>query len=338
MFNTSDELFDALKHVTIGGNVCVYTKERCEEMLPLIQDIHRLKEEKNAVILAHSYVNPELLVAVADYKGDSYELSKRAQETDAQTIVFSAVKFMAETAKIVNPNKQVLIPSKVNGCSLADSITGQDVRNLKAAHPDFTFICYINTTADVKAECDICVTSSNVYDIVENCPNDKIYFLPDQLMGKNIVNEMAARGVKKTILYTDGRCYVHEEYNPEMIDFVRLKHPDAKIVCHPECDEVILERSDYVGSTSQMVSYVANSDANSFFLLTECGLSSRLQMEHPDKTFLGTCTMCRYMKSNTLEQIKRVLESPEAEDEVQLNDEVRVRAQRCIDAMFAYTK
>jgi len=333
---TADSLFEKLKDVKLGGTTCLYPIEKCEELAPKINRVNELKKEKNAVILAHSYVSPEIIRGVSDFVGDSYELSKLAKQASADTIVFTAVKFMAETAKLLNPDKEVLIPSKINGCSLADSITGAQVKELREKHPDYTFVCYINTTADVKAECDACVTSSNVYHIIETIENDKIFFLPDALMGKNIINYLAEKGIKKDIKLWDGTCYVHEEYDPEMIDYIRSQHDGVKVLTHPECDETVLKNSDFVGSTSQMVNYVKETEAPSFFMLTECGLTARMQAEDPEKQFVGSCTMCRYMKSNTLDDIERVLTQPDADDIVTLDDDTRERAVKCIEAMFHY--
>ncbi|MBF0431086.1 MAG: quinolinate synthase NadA [Fibrobacteria bacterium] len=335
---TAESLYKKLGNIKIGGNVCKYTMEKCKEYAPLINEINELKKEKNAVILAHSYVSPEVIHGVSDYSGDSYELSKNAQGTDAETIVFSAVRFMAETAKILNPEKQVLIPSSPNGCTLADAISGEEVKRLKAENPDFTFICYINTTAEVKAECDVCVTSSNVYKIAENVPNDKIFFVPDKLMGLNLIEDLKARGINKTIKIHHGTCYAHEKYDEDMIQYIRQQYPDAEVLSHPECNAGVLKHSDYVGSTSQMINYVKASTANAFFLLTECGLSARLQLELPDKKFVGTCTLCKYMKANTLEDILRVLKAPEQKDIVELDEEIRKRALHCISEMFRYTE
>lgn len=333
---TAELLFEKLKHVRVGAESCIFTQERCEKLTPLINEIHALKAKKNAVILAHSYVSPEIVYGVADYTGDSFELSKRARESSADTIVFSAVKFMADTAKLLSPDKTVLVPSKFNGCTLADSITGAQVRALRAQYPDHAFVCYINTTAEVKAECDICVTSSNVYDIITKYPSDKIYFLPDRLMGQNIKNELQFRGVNKEILFSDGRCYVHEAYDPEMIEYLRFEHPGVRVLSHPECSSGVVEFSDFVGSTSQMMQYVKNQEAPSFFMLTECGLTHRLQVEVPEKKFIGSCTMCKYMKSNTLSDILRVLKQPDAQDIIEIPTDVADRARRCIDQMFRY--
>ena len=335
---TSEQLHEKLKHVTIGGTSCRYPKEKCDELTPLINKINELKKEKNAVILVHSYVSPEIVYGVADFTGDSYALSKNAMDADADIIVFVAVKFMGDTAKILNPDKEVLIPSELNGCSLADSITGEDVRKLKADHPDYTFMCYINTTADVKAECDVCVTSGNVYDIVEKYPSDKIFFLPDKLMGLNIIEEMKERGVEKDIKLWHGTCYVHEEYDPEMIEYLRLTNKNMRVLAHPECSPGVLNHSDFVGSTSQLLDYMQTADAESYLMLTECGLSSRLQVEMPQVKFVGSCSMCKYMKSNTLQDVLRVLENPVEKDYIRIDEDVRKKALHCIEQMFEFAE
>ena len=196
---TGLDLYDQLKHIKISSSTCRFTLEKCHQMAPIVNEINELKKALNAVILAHSYVNPEIIHTVADYVGDSYELSKKASQCSSEIILFSAVKFMAETAKILNPEKEVRIPNKLNGCSLADAIDAETLINIKKQYPDYTFVCYINTTAAIKAHCDCCVTSSNVYNIIEKLPNDKIYFLPDKLMGQNIIEELKRRGSKKQL-------------------------------------------------------------------------------------------------------------------------------------------
>ncbi|MBM4151932.1 MAG: quinolinate synthase NadA [Kiritimatiellaceae bacterium] len=335
---TAETLYEKLKNVAAGTSG-PYSLERCQQMAPLIDEINRLKKEKNAVILAHSYVHPEIIYGVADFTGDSYKLSKDAVSTNADLIIFVAVKFMAETAKVLNPGKEVLIPSRLNGCSLADAITGADVRRLKAAHPDFTFVCYINTSADVKAECDVCVTSSNVYDIVERIPSNKIYFVPDKLMGENVQDEMARRGVKKEILLYEGNCYVHAEYDADRIVRLRKQHPALQVLSHPECSREIVKNSDVVASTAGMMNYMRNdTKGDAYLLLTECGLAGRAQAEMPGKKFFGPCLECRYMKSNSLEDVLRVLVKPEAEDRIEISDDVRAGALRCIQSMFDYVE
>ena len=335
---TAQQLYETLKDIKVAGNICNFTVKKCEELVPMINEINALKEEKDAVILVHSYVSPEIIYGVGDYVGDSYALSKNALETTAKTIVFAAVRFMGDTAKILNPEKDVLIPGLLDGCTLADSINGQNVRELRAKYPDYTFVCYINTTAEVKAECDVCVTSANINTIVKNIPNEKIYFLPDKLMGQNLIAEMKKMGIKKDIQYYNGTCYVHEEYDPEMLMKIRTEYPEAKIVSHPECREEVCRESDFVGSTSQMLQYMEKTDSKQFLMLTECGLSARLQKEFPDKKLVGSCNLCRYMKSNRLEDILRVLKNPTERDYVRIDKATADRARVCINKMFEYNK
>lgn len=335
---TAEKLYEKLKDVQ-SGTSGPYSMARCEQMAPLVDEINRLKKEKNAVILAHSYVHPEIIYGVADFSGDSYQLSKDAKNSDADLIIFVAVRFMAETAKALSPQKEVRIPSRLNGCSLADSITGADVRRLKKENPGFTFVCYINTSAEVKAECDVCVTSSNVYNIVERIQSDKIFFLPDKLMGENVQDEMKKRGVQKEIRLYEGNCYVHAEYDAERVGRLRKQYPEIRILSHPECSRDIIDQSDFVASTSGLMDYMRKDDKGSaYLLLTECGLAGRAQVEMPGKTFIGPCLECKYMKSNSLEEIRRVLVNPEPEDIVEVSPEVREGSLRCIDAMFKYAE
>ncbi|MFL2948421.1 MAG: quinolinate synthase NadA [Nitrospinales bacterium] len=333
---TAEKLYEKLKAIHVGNPICQFTKENCELLLPAIERIEKLKHEKNAIILAHNYVAPQIFYSVADYTGDSYGLSKKAKESDADVIVFAAVRFMAETAKILNPKKIVLDPNPNGGCSLADGITNTDVINLRQQFPDHTFVCYINTTASVKAECDVCVTSSNVYKIIEKIPNDKIYFLPDKLMGENVIQNLKKKGVKKNIELWEGTCYVHEEYQPENIDQVRKNFNGIEVLVHPECSSAVVNKADYIGSTSQMLNHVRKSDRDSFFLLTECGLTGVLQSEFPQKTFAGGCTMCKYMKSNSLEDILNVLENPSPKNIIKIDLDTQKRALQCVNRMFEY--
>ena len=334
---SAESLYNKLKNIKTGCPGCDYSISKCEEFVPLINKINALKKEKNAVILVHSYVSPEIIYGVADYVGDSYGLSKDAKNSDADLIVFVAVKFMGETAKILNPEKEVLIPNELNGCSLADSITAKDVVSLKKQYPDYAFICYINTTAEIKAECDVCVTSSNVYNIIEKYPSNKIFFLPDRLMGLNIIEEMERRGVKKDIKLWTGTCYVHEEFKPETIYSLKFQYKDLKVLAHPECSPDVLHMSDFVGSTSQLLSYMKTaSDTDNFLVLTECGIASRIQIEMPEKKIVGLCNMCKYMKSNTLEDVLRVLKNPSEKDKIKISEDVQRKALSCVEAMFEY--
>ncbi len=338
MTSTAQELYAKLKNIRVGNPFCEFTLERCERLLPSIRRIEELKKEKNAIILAHNYVAPEILYGVADHIGDSYGLSKKARESEADVIVFSAVRFMAETAKILNPGKTVIDPNPNGGCSLADGIQEADVKRLRKEYPGYAFVCYINTTAHVKAQCDVCVTSSNVYDIIEKIDNENIYFLPDKLMGQNVIQYLKEKGVKKNIAVYEGTCYVHEEYEPDSIDFARKNFEGVEVLVHPECQPGVVEKADYIGSTSGMLDHVRKSSGKSFILLTECGLTGILQSEFPDKKFVGTCTMCEYMKSNSLDNIVRALEDPRPQNIIEIPRDVLQKARRTIDRMFEYVE
>jgi len=330
------ELFDKLKHINVGSSTGGFVREMVEDRMPTIERIESLKREKNALVLAHNYVSPYIYYGVADYTGDSYGLSRMAQQSGADVIVFCAVRFMAETAKIVNPEKTVLDPNPNGGCSLADGITAGDVHRLRAEFPRHTFVCYINTTAEVKALCDVCVTSSNVYRIIERIENPDIFFLPDKLMGQNVIDHLRAKGMRKNVELYEGTCYVHEEYRPESVDNVRSNYPGVEVLVHPECAPAVAGKADYVGSTTGMLDHVRQSRAESFFLLTECGLTGILQSEFPTRKFVGTCTLCQYMKSNSLEDIVQVLENPRPEQIIELSPGVLEGARRCVDRMFHY--
>jgi len=310
--------------------------EACREIAPLTLEINRLKKEKNAVILAHSYVEPEIVYGVGDFKGDSYFLADRARQAQADVIVFAGVVFMAETAKILSPDALVVVPDRGSGCSLADSITGADVRKMKAMYPDAAVVCYINSTAEVKAESDVCVTSGNVYNIVSRLPQKRIVFVPDRLMADNIRKELKRRGIEKDIISSDGTCIVHEEFTTEQIAEARRMFPGLKIVAHPECTQEVAERVDFLGSTGEMMNYVKNTEAPYFLMLTECGLVDRLAVEDPEKRFIGGCRLCPYMKLNTLEKIRDALKHPRPEQIITLDEDLSRRATRCIERMFEY--
>lgn len=335
---TAEQLYEKLKPIKVGSPLCEFTLEHCRRIHPVIRRIEELKKERNAIILAHNYVAPEILYGVADHIGDSYGLAKTARDSTAEVIVFPAVRFMAETAKILNPDKTVIDPNPDGGCSLADGITPADVRRLRQEYPNHTFVCYINTTAEVKALCDVCVTSSNVYRIIEAIDNDDIYFLPDKLMAQNVIQHLQTRGVDKNIAWYDGTCYVHEEYGPAAIDFVRTNNPEVDVLVHPECQPEVVRKADYVGSTTSMLDHVRTSSCDTFFLLTECGLTGILQSEFPDKRFVGSCTMCKYMKANSLQNLLQALENPRPDQVIELSPEVRQNALRCVERMFEYAE
>jgi len=308
--------------------------ETCRRIAPLTLEITRLKKEKNAVVLTHSYVEPEIIYGVGDFKGDSYYLADQARRSNADVIVFAGVVFMAETAKILSPQALVVVPDRNSGCSLADSITAEDVRRLKTVYPDAAVVCYINSTAEVKAESDVCVTSGNVYDIVAGLPETRIVFVPDRLMADNIRKELAARGVDKEIISSDGTCVVHEEFTPAQIAEARKAFPGLKVVAHPECTPEVAALADFLGSTGAMMQYVKSTAAPYYLMLTECGLVGRLAVEEPDKHFIGGCRLCPYMKMNSLQKIRDALADPEPGQVITLDEDLRLRASRCIERMF----
>jgi quinolinate synthase len=330
----TERLFKALLAVDCDPGQRPWTLERCREIAPLTLEINRIKREKDAIILAHSYVEAEITYGVADFRGDSYFLSLKAREAKAKMIVFAGVVFMAETAKVLCPSATVVVPDRASGCSLADSITGEQLRSLKALYPDATVVCYINSTADVKAESDVCVTSGNVYDIVAGLPARRILFVPDRLMAENLRAELTRRGVEKEVISSDGTCMVHDQFDVAQIAAARAQFPGLKVVSHPECLAAVAAASDFVGSTGAMMKYVKATPAPYFLLLTECGMVGRLQAESPEKSFIGGCRLCPYMKLNSLEKVRDALLAPRPDQIVDLEEGLRLRAARCIDRMF----
>ncbi len=307
-------------------------------MAPYTLEINCLKKEKNAVILAHSYTTPDLVYGVADFRGDSFQLAQQARQTTADTIVFAGVWFMAETAKILNPAKQVVIPAGRAGCTLADSMTAADVQNLRAQHPGVPALCYINSSAEVKAQCDACVTSGNVFDIAQKMPGNQLIFVPDLLMAKNIEIELKRRGTPKEIISSGGSCCVHDKYRPEHVEKLRAEHPGIVVLAHPECAPEVCERCDFVGSTKGMADFVARSTSTRFGLLTEQGLVNRLEAEHPGKTFFWPFGTCSYMKRNNLLNTLQALVNPRTEQVVQVDEAVAQSAKKSIEKMFELSK
>ncbi len=330
----AERLLGALMHVDCDSRGRTWNLDTCREIAPLTLEINRLKKEKEAVILAHSYVEPEIIYGVGDFKGDSYYLSMQARDSRAKVIVFAGVVFMAETAKILSPEATVVVPDRGSGCSLADSITGEDVRRLRGLYPDATVVCYINSTAEVKAESDVCVTSGNVYDIVASLAARRIVFVPDRLMAENLKGELKRRGVAKEVISSNGTCLVHEEFTLEQVGAARAQFPGLRIVAHPECAPEVADAADFVGSTGAMMRYVKGTDAPYFLMLTECGLVGRLEVEAPEKRFIGGCRLCPYMKLNSLEKVRDALAAPREDQIITLDDGLRRRAARCIERMF----
>lgn len=315
-----------------------WTLADCLAAAPYTLAINRFKKEQNAVVLAHSYTTPDLVYGVADFRGDSYELALKARDSQADVIVFAGVWFMAETAKIINPAKKVLIPAGRAGCTLADSMTGETVKKLRAEHPGVPALCYINSTAEVKAQCDSCVTSGNVFDIAQKLPGDELIFVPDMLMAQNLEAELKRRGTPKKIIASGGSCCVHDKYRPEQVEKLRADYPGIKVVAHPECPIEVCEACDYVGSTKGMASYVAQTDTKTFGMLTEFGLVNRLEAEHPDKTFIWPFGVCSYMKKNNLINTLEALVDPRPDQTVEVDPLVAAAAKKSIEKMFELTK
>ena len=294
---------------------------------PLIEKINKLKKEKNAVILAHSYMTPEIYHCVADIVGDSLKLAKESQKAKADTIIMCGVHFMAETAKILNPNKKVLIPDMSAGCSLAEAITGEDVRLLKQKYPGVPVVSYVNTSADVKAETDICCTSSNAVEIVESLGVDKVIFLPDEYLGKNV-----AAQTKVKIITFHGTCIVHERFTPEEIKEYRKNYPGIVVLAHPECPPEVVAEADYTGSTSKMSNYVRDKQPKKVLMVTECSMSDNVAIENPNVEMIKPCNLCPYMKKITLQGIYNSLTN--GTDEVKLTDAVMDKARLSIKRMI----
>jgi quinolinate synthase len=340
---TTEEMYQNLKEKLADIVPDVELRYKAE----LAVQINVLKKQKDAVILGHNYMDPVLFHAVTDIKGDSLELSRKAAETDKSVILFCGVKFMAETAKILNPTKTVLIPS-LAGCSLAASITADDVRALKQRYPGVPVVTYINTYADVKAETDICCTSGNAVAVVESLHADTIIFLPDEYLASNVAKETGKHIIFPSLSTVQpaheslldvqmvgwrGRCEVHEKYTVQDIANVRAQYPDVLIMAHPECSPEVVAASDFSGSTSAMIKYIKQTNAPRYLLLTECSMGDNVAAENPDKNMLRMCSVrCPHMNQitmeNTLESLQQnryVIEVPE---------DIRVRAYQAVERML----
>ena len=270
---------------------------------PLIEKINRLKKEKNAVILAHNYQTPEIYHGVSDIAADSLALAVEAAKTSADIIVLCGVHFMAETAKLMSPEKKVLIPDMGAGCSLAASLTGEDVRLLKKKYPGVPVVSYVNTSADVKAETDICCTSANAVKVVESLKTERVIFLPDQHLANYV-----AKQTKVKIISWKGSCIVHEQFSPKEIRDIRDANPGIKVIGHPECPSDVLDACDFAGSTGGMIDYVKRNQPKKVMLVTECSMSDNVQADNPNVEFIKPCNLCPYMKKITLQKILNCLE------------------------------
>jgi len=293
---------------------------------PYVDAILKLKEEKGAIILAHNYMTPEIFNCVADFTGDSLQLAKEAAKTDAQIIVQAGVHFMAETSKILSPNKTVLIPDTRAGCSLAASITAEDVRLMRQKYPGVPVVTYVNTSAEVKAESDICCTSSNAVQVVESLGVDRVIMAPDEYLAKNV-----ATMTDVEIIAWKGRCEVHEQFQVEDLDELREANPGIVILAHPECPPDVMAEADFAGSTSDMINYVDEFKPNQVVLVTECSMSDNVAVEHPDVEFIRPCNMCPHMKRISLQNILHSLQT--MTHEVEVDADVAARAREAVQRM-----
>lgn len=315
----------------------------------LVYEINKLKEQKNAVILGHNYMEPALFHTIPDFKGDSLFLSRKAAETDKDIIVFCGVRFMAETAKILNPHRTVLLPSEKAGCSLAASITAQDVRELKARFPGVPVVTYVNTYADVKAESDICCTSSNAAAVVESLGVDAVIFIPDEYLARNVARDTGKHIIFPTmdplggsgsteldyqLIGWHGRCEVHEKFTVRDIQDVRQQFPDVVILAHPECSPQVVEASDFSGSTNAMINYVQEIKAPHYLMLTECAMGDNVAAANPEVDMLRLCMVrCPHMNQITLED---TLEALQVEQYlIEVPEDIRTRAFRSVERMIA---
>ena len=293
---------------------------------PLIEKINKLKKDKNAVILAHNYQTPEIYYGVADISADSLALALEAEKTSANIIVLCGVHFMAETAKLMNPQKKVLLPDMNAGCSLASSITGEDVRMLKEKYPSVPVVSYVNTSAEVKAESDICCTSANAVKVVESLGVDKIIFLPDHYLANYV-----QKNTKVKIISWQGTCIVHEKFSSKEVEDIRKENPDIKIIAHPECPPDVISASDFAGSTSNMVKYVKENQPKKVLLVTECSMSDNVQVENPNVQFIRPCNLCPHMKRISLNKIFDCLKNES--NEIKIGHNIAAMARKSVQRM-----
>lgn len=310
----------------------IITPEEWRVHAPYIKAINDLKKTRNAVLLAHNYMTPEIFHGVADFSGDSLALARQAAKSEASIIVQAGVHFMAETSKILNPNKMVLIPDSRAGCSLADSITADDVRQLRAKHPGVPVVTYINTSADVKAECDITCTSANALQVVEAMADEfnskQVLLIPDEFLARNV-----AAQTQVEVLTWNGHCEVHERFSGAQMRSFRNAEPGMKIIAHPECPPDVLTESDFAGSTSGMIDWVEKNKPEKVMLVTECSMSDNVAVENPDVQFIRPCNLCPHMKRITLPAILDAL--LELKEEVCVDPEIAARARKPIERMIA---
>ena len=293
---------------------------------PYIYKINKLKKDKNAVILAHNYQTPEIYHGVSDFSADSLALAIEAAKTEADIIIMCGVHFMAETAKLMSPEKKVLLPDMMAGCSLSSSITGEDVRELKKKNPGVPVVSYVNTSADVKAETDVCCTSANAVKIVNSLNVKKVIFLPDDYLAKYVASQTDVE-----IISWKGTCEVHEKFNDIEINEIRKNNPGIKVIAHPECPPEVINASDFTGSTSGMIKYVKDNQPEKVMMVTECSMSDNVQVDNPNVKFIRPCNLCPHMKRITLPKILDCLENET--NEIKMNTETIEKARKSVERM-----
>ena len=293
---------------------------------PYIYEINKLKKEKNAVILAHNYQTPEIYHGISDFSADSLALAVEAAKTKADIIVMCGVHFMAETAKLMSPDKKVLLPDMNAGCSLSSSITGEDVRNLKKKYPGIPVVSYVNTSAEVKSETDICCTSANAVKIVNSLGVKKVIFLPDDYLAKYVASQTNVE-----IISWQGTCEVHEQFNEEEINEIKKNNPGIKVIAHPECPPDVIKASDFTGSTSSMIKYVKENQTDKVMMVTECSMSDNVQVDNPNVKFIRPCNLCPHMKKITLPKILDCLKNET--NEILMSEETINKARKSVERM-----
>lgn len=313
-------LYERVRHVIPAEEWALFADD--------ILAIQALKNEKKAVVLAHNYMTPEIYHGVADIVGDSLALAHKAAQVEADIIVMAGVHFMAETAKLMNPTRKVLMPDLTAGCSLADSITPEDVRGLKAKYPGIPVITYVNTSAAVKAECDICCTSGNAKKIVESLGVPEVIMVPDEFLAQNV-----AKTTNVKIITWQGHCEVHERFTPQEVRDYRAQHPQIAVVAHPECPPEVVAEADFSGSTVKMSEWVATHRPSKVMLLTECSMSDNVAVDHPTIDFVRPCQLCPYMKKITLKSIRAALETET--HQVEIPETIAIPARRAVERMIA---
>lgn len=297
-------------------------------MAPYIYEINKLKKEKDVTILAHNYQAPEIYYGVADIVGDSLGLAIDGEKVNSEKILMCGVHFMAETAKIMSPEKKIILPDFSAGCSLAESITAKDVKRIKKENPGVPVVTYVNTSADVKAETDICCTSANAVKIIESLNVSKVIFLPDEYLAKYVASKTNVE-----IVSWKGKCEVHEKFTDKEIFELRKKFPSLKVVSHPECPPEVIKASDFTGSTGSMINYVKNTTAKDIFLVTECSMSDNIQIENPNINFVKPCNLCPHMKKITLQGILKSLK--EENNFIKIDEKIIQKARGAIEKMIS---